>query len=57
MRPRRSAATLAALAVLVIALCLGGCAPGDTEVVTSRPVPPIDLEVPDQLETATFALG
>jgi hypothetical protein len=45
------------LSVLLLAACTQNGPQGEPPVMNGNTVPPIDREVPEQFETATFALG
>jgi hypothetical protein len=56
-RHRALSAALAAFVGLAVVSGLAGCTSAEISQIDRRPIPPIDHEVPEHLETATFALG
>lgn len=57
LRGKKMTLALGVLAAAVVVSGLIGCTRADAPQADRRPVPPIDLEVPERLETATFAMG
>jgi hypothetical protein len=57
LRSTRTAIALGALAAAIAMSGLIGCTQADAPQAERGPTPPIDLKVPERLETATFAMG